>query len=136
MEGSTILDLALDQVPELTMIPEGEALLRCVKAEVKMKKDGTGRYLNLQLEDAKLGDSTDDVYAMLALPGEGDAPKAAIKKKQRLIEAMQAFGVPISASLNPESFVGCEAWANIAHQEDETYGNKANVQRFLVGQSA
>lgn len=127
--SESLLDLNLDEVPELAMIPVGDHKIRCASADVRRKKDGTGTYINLRCESSA-DPMTDDIYVRVGLPSDQDDQKTVIRKKQRLVEMLQAFGITPGSSLNVESLVGQEAWVIIKHVEDPEYGNKAEVERF------
>ncbi len=124
------IDVGLDDVPELELVPEGERTLRCTGAEMDVSNAGNDM-LVLRLEDAQ-NEMTEVLRHYLVLPAEGDDQRTEIRKKQSLRDACLAFGVDFSGGFSADEFIGKQADVIISHDEDPEYGPSANVQRFVT----
>lgn len=135
MAEESFIDISLEDVPELKALPEEEYQVQIRDAEIGTSNKTGGKYLLLRLE-VPAEPSSKDFTHVLMLPAQGDSEKQIIKRKNRIKEAMEAFGYDFASrgGIDPEMLVGLEAWAYLTVEENSEYGTQNNVRRFVKGQ--
>lgn len=124
------MDTNLEDVQDLVVLEAGEYQLRCVSAEIKISAKGN-EYLNIRLDVPEVMNA-DDIYHILMAP-DGEDAKKDNKRKIAIRDALAAFGVGYDALTNPEILEGLTVWAILGVEEDEEYGPKNRVKRFITG---
>lgn len=130
---TSIFDLNLNDAQEPQVVPAGEEYkLRITKVRVDNDKNGNP-YLLPTFEIPDIAASK-EFTKFLGFPKKDDSPKTANNKKWRIKEFMLAFGLdPSKKYKNPEvDFVGKTGWAILGIENDEEYGDKNYVKRFIV----
>jgi hypothetical protein len=128
---ASYLDYNLEDVPELSTVPEGEYRVICKRAEVRTSTNSGNQYVSLQLEVAD-EPASPDINHVVMLPGDGDDEKQKIRKLNRLRDICRAFNVSTSGQIDMTHFQGQEAWALITEEEDPTYGTQNRVKKIHI----
>lgn len=125
----TLLNLNVDDA-EIKTLSEGEYTLRLLNAEVKTSQKGNA-YLNLHF-DVPSEPSAQDIYHIMMLPtgAEGDE-KNDNRKKVNIKRWKQAFDI-VGEEIDLEAIVGYEGVALLKEEEDEEFGIRNIVKKFMV----
>lgn len=125
----TLLNLNVDDA-EIKTLSEGEYTLRLLNAEVKTSQKGNA-YLNLRF-DVPAEPSAQDIYHIMMLPtgAEGDE-KNDNRKKVNIKRWKQAFDI-VGEEIDLEAIVGYEGVALLKEEEDEEFGIRNIVKKFMV----
>lgn len=129
----SFLDVALDDVPELKALEEGEYEVQITSADIGESDKTGGKYLMLRLEVPTEPESKDFTHVLM-LPADGDSEKQRIKRLSRLKEAMEAFGYDYSQGIETDALEGLTSWAYLAVEESGEYGEQNRVRRFVTQQ--
>ncbi len=124
----SLLDLNLENVPELSTVPEGEYTLVCRSAEVKTSQNTGGQYISLRYEIVGEPDAL-PVYHVVMLPTPEDDDAKRNWRLRQLKRLFESHGCDISQP-DPEELVGKEVQAMLVVEEDE-YGPQNRIKRFL-----
>lgn len=135
MPEPTFVDIALEGTPELKALEEDEYQVQVTDAEIGTSDKTGGKYILLRLEVPTEPESKDFTHVLM-LPTSDDTEKQVIKRKNRLIEACEAFGYDYSAQggIDVEALIGEKAWAQLGLEKDSEYGEQNRVRRFVTGQ--
>ena len=126
----SFLEMALDDVPELDAVAEGEYQLRIMSAEVKTSQKTGGNYLGVRLE--VVDEVAKDINHVIMLPSSTMSEKETIIAKTRLKYFYESFGIDYSAgSVNLETVVGLTGFALLTVEESDQYGRQNRVKQFL-----
>lgn len=126
----SFLEMALDDVPELDAVAEGEYQLRIMSAEVKTSQKTGGNYLGVRLE--VVDEVAKDINHVIMLPASTMSEKETIIAKNRLKYFYDSFGIDYSAgSVNLETVVGLTGFALLTVEESDQYGRQNRVKQFL-----
>lgn len=127
----SFLEMALNDVPELDAMPEGEYQLRILGAEVKTSQKTGGNYLGIRLE--VVDETAKDINHVIMLPTSNQTEKETIVAKNRLKYFYDAFGIDYSGgSVNLESVVGLTGFALLTVEESDQYGRQNRVKQFIA----
>lgn len=126
----SILDYNLDNVPDEQTLEPGEYQVKILSAKSKDSKAGKPM-IEVALgypdhEDAK------STFHYISLPSEDDDQTKTNQKLRGLKNFYEAFNVDYSGPVDMDNLVGETCFAIINEEEDETYGARNNVKRFLA----
>lgn len=135
MDEQSFIDISLEDTPELKALPEGEYQVQATSAELGTSEKSGGKYLLLRLE-VPTEPTSKDMTHVLMLPAQQDTEKQIIKRKNRIKQAMDAFGYDYAGQggIDPDALTGMEAWAYLTVEEDPEYGTQNRIRRFVQGQ--
>lgn len=124
----SLLNLNLNEVPDEITVPDDEYQLVITKAEQKESKTGNPMievFFNIISEpDAKM------IAHYMLLPTKGD--KNANNKLRRLKSFYLAAKLDLAAEINvEEDFKGIELWAQLTTEDDDEYGARNRIKRFV-----
>ncbi len=126
----SFLEMALNDVPEIDAMPEGEYQLRIMSAEVKTSQKTGGNYLGVRLE--VVDEVAKDINHVIMLPASSMNEKETILAKNRLKYFYDAFGIDYTGgSVNLEAVVGLTGFAMLTVEESDQYGRQNRVKQFL-----
>ncbi len=135
-EDVSILDLNLDEVPDLNLAPEGQnqLMITGVPSIRSGEKDGRS-WQNLTVVLAAVNSpNTYRIYHTLWLPQADDDEDRTNSSKRRIKAFMIAFGIPISGPLNLESWVGKQGFAILKSVPGrEGREDKMEIAKVVVG---
>lgn len=123
-----LLDIDLNEVPDQRILEPGEHELRIDKVEQKTSKKGADMLsvMFIPLDDAV----ADPLFEYIVFPSMEDDERTALQKKRRLKNCVSAFGIDDWQDL--DSWVGKTGYAITAQQSDETFGDKAVIQKYCI----
>lgn len=123
------LDMNFDDVVEPKVVPAGEEYkLRIVDMREDTNKNG-GPYIMPTFEVCdEIAAKTFTKY--MGLPDENTNAKTANNMKYRLQLFVECFQLDIKE--DTKDWVGEEGWAILGIEEDEEYGNKNYVKKFIT----
>jgi len=126
----SFLDMALNDIPELDAVTEGEYQLRIMSAEVKTSQKTGGNYLSVRFEVAD--EVAKDINHVIMLPDNSKSEKEVIVAKNRLKYFYEAFGIDyISGSVNLETLPGLTGYAMMTVEESDQYGRQNRIKQFI-----
>jgi len=125
-----ILDLHLDDVPDLSAVPEGEYRLRVEQAEVRTSQNTGGDYIYLSFGIVDEPDSF-NVSHVLMLPTDKDDDKTRSSRLRRIKQFVEAVGLDPAQPFEVEDLIGLECFAILREEEDEEYGVRNRIRRFV-----
>jgi hypothetical protein len=126
----SFLNIIVTNARELSAVPAGEYKLRIMSAEHNEEKCFVLTRLQI-VGPADPADyaATKDVSHFLYLPKADDDAKKVENKQRALRKFMDAFGIPYSEDgVDLGNFQGCEGWAILKEEEDETYGAQNRIK--------
>lgn len=131
----SFLDQNLSNLEDLKLVPAGETLLTCTRAEKKTSQKG-GQYINLCFA-VKNEVTAEDIYHILMLPDNSDEKKDH-KRMLAIRDACKAMQVNCNRSIqdlinNLDEFVSRECFALVAIENDDAFGDKNIIKSFVVG---
>ncbi|MDI6785085.1 MAG: hypothetical protein QMD92_00090 [bacterium] len=129
-KDESFLDLGidLDDVPDLSTVPDEDYKLRLVTFEKRPAKK-KGPFLFTEFEIADMPD-TKIVRHVLMLPQDSD-PIRQQKNRQRAIKYFyKAFDIPTSGPIAYADYIGNTGWVTLTEETDPTYGKQNRVARF------
>lgn len=130
-EGSSFLDINLDDAQEPMTVEAGEYQVQVVDAKMDKNKKGDD-YVLLTLEIPSEPASKAFTH-YLGLPSSDDTPKQKNQRKWNMKACFDAFGFDYT-SQPVEAMIGSETWALVGEgDEDPEYG-KQNYVRKWIGQ--
>lgn len=129
MSADNILDLALENTPELTLVPVGDAQVEIMSTEVKRSKDGATTYIQLVLK-SRSHEDTENIFHSLFIPGANDDKDKANGKKRRIKDFLSGFGIPYEGSLDVTTWKGGIGNVIVKHTSDPAYGDKAEIAKI------
>lgn len=140
---ASLLDVNFDEVTELEAVPDGEYKVRIIDAKVGFGQNSGNPYFMVQL-DIPAETSARDFNHLIMIPVEGMEAKKAQNKFRAFKYFAKAFGLDVNAlwadisaiadsgTAGPlPDLVGLEAWAMLGTEEDEQYGPKNRIKRFV-----
>lgn len=133
----SFLDINLDDVQEPILPPHGkEVRVMCEDVQDKKAESGTKYYTaRLRITDVPDGQPCVEYEPIWhnIFPPQPDDPEDKKKTKARMLKnTMEAFEVPwTSQGVDLNDMKGKEAWIIVEIESDPTYGDRANVKRFL-----
>ena len=128
----SLLDFNLENVTELSTVPEGEYAIRVVNCELKTSQKTGGNYLNVRLELADEADSK-NITHIIMLPADGDDDKRRNNRLRAVKMFYEAFDVDYTKGVETEDLVGLTGWAIVVEEESDEYGTQNRVRRFVQG---
>lgn len=126
----SILDYNLDNVPDEQTVEGGEYNVKILSAQPKDSKAGKPM-IALVLGFTDVPDSK-SCFHYLSLPSDGDEQTAINGKLRRLKNFYEAFGVDYSGPVEMDNLVGETAFAIVDEEENEEFGARNNIKRFLA----
>jgi hypothetical protein len=139
----SILDVNFDEVTDLKAVDDGEYKLRIINAKVGFGKDSGNPYFMVNFE-LPTESNTKDFNYLIMIPVEGMEQKKAEGKFRAFKNFSKAFGLDLPnlwgevralAESNQAGeidwLVGAEGWALLATEEDQEYGPKNRIKRFM-----
>lgn len=124
------INVDFDSMVEPKVLEDGEYKLEIASAEVKNSAQGN-TYINLRLTCPDILEA-EEIYHIVMLP-TGKDPKTDNRFKLQLASLFEACGKQLESSFDPEMFVGEQVWAILKVEEDDTYGKRNRVSRFVKG---
>jgi len=126
----------LDDVVDLITVKPGEHKVRFLGVNEGVDKNGAD-YFQVRLEISNEPASKDFTY-FLGMPGQNDDAKQLNRKKLKIRDTLQAFGVNLPETLSEckellksGDLVGMEAWAVLNEKDTDDYGMQNEVKRFI-----
>ncbi len=131
-EPSNIFTINLDEAVEPQILDDGEFLLRVIMAETRVSKTGN-KYLNIRF-DVPDQPHAEDIYHIIMAPNGKDA-KQDNRNALAAKSFYKAFGIEPDEnwSVDLDSLGGKTGWALLTIKNDEQYGDKNAVRRFVTG---
>lgn len=131
----SFIDLALDQTPELSVVPpDQEYQLKIVKVTAKVSKGEATSGQNLLLFLFSLPEEPDTrmiTYPVMLPSSELDEADNNDRKRQ-LKRVLEAFDWDVSKGFNPDELVGLTGWAVLGVESDPQYGEQNKIKAFVV----
>ena len=127
-----ILDLNLNEVPDLKTVSPGEYQLRVTSSEVKESKSGNPMVLvAMAIEDEA---DSQVVFDHLVLPTD-DCSASQKNSRLRKIKAFcESFDIDYSAGgINPDEWKGLTGFAILSEESDAEYGDSNRIKRYQAG---
>lgn len=127
--NESFLDIAFDEVPEMTTAEDGEYEIMCERARLgASSKEGNEKYAMLYLNIPS--EPTVKTFTQIYMLGKADdSENTRFRKLNDFREAATAFGVSVASGVNMDDFAGQTAWGTVGTKEDPQYG----VQNILRG---
>lgn len=128
-QGSTLLDVNFNEVPEFKALEDGEYKLEITDVEHRTKDNGS-EFLLFRMEafDHEDADQVTDVF-MLDHPDYNDRDRK--RRLADLRDFAEMFGIEAGAQgLDTREFVGERVWAVLEHVEDPEYGEGNEVVTY------
>lgn len=133
-EGKTFYELALEDVPELEVLPDGEYRVQITDASIGSSDKTGGDYLLLRLEvpSEELSKEFTDVFMF---PTSEDSAKQRIKRLSRIKQFCNAVGYDssLNGGIETEELIGLEGWAYLTTEESSDYGEQNRVKKWEEG---
>ncbi len=127
-----VINMDLDNIKPDVLEAPGEHKMRVEAAEQVTSKNGN-LYLNLRMSFVD-NDDAEQVYRIMMIPDDQDADEKKVKRwKKDFIAFFAAFDIEFSGSLDLDSVVGQEGWCIIGLENDEEYGDRNTVKKFVKG---
>lgn len=128
---SDVLDFNLDNIQDITLLPESEQRVTIKKAEIKESQQGN-TYINLRLgvEDQPLAS---EIYHIVMVPTtkvQEEDPRKAALYKQQYVNFLKAFR--LEHPLNLDACVGATSWALVGVGKDQNDIDKNVIRRFVA----
>lgn len=134
----SLLDFNVTDVPDQTVLPQGQHQLEVARAEVRQQKPEKGQSEFLMLTLVPTEDpNAKEITHVLMLPDETVNERDNNNRARRLKEFIKAFGISaytvadIKAAAANDSLVGASGFGVLAIESSEEYGEQNRVQRFL-----
>lgn len=124
----SLLDLDLENVPDLVLLPIGEYRLRIESAKEKTSKNGK-EMLEVMFIPVDEADAA-PIFEYIMLPDSSDEERTANAKKRRLRDLVKAFNIPNYGELN--NWTGCTGFAAVVIETDPQYGDKNRIKAYSV----
>ena len=130
----SILDMNVEDVPDLEVMAADEYQVKIIKGEVKDYKNekGEGKYLLLALEvvDEPLAKT---VFHNLFFPKADDDERQVDGARRGFKTFYQAFALPLSGNLDLEELSGKTGWAYLKIKPAKDEFEEANtIGKFIV----
>ncbi len=128
----TLLDLALNDVPELKTVEAGTEVEVQLASFEKTESKAGKPMLSCRLQITSEAD-VQAVFNYLSLPVAEDDESTKNSKLRRIQRFADAFGIDYSSgSIDLEASVGKSAWVVLNEESDEEYGTRNTVKRFVT----
>lgn len=126
----SFLDLALDNIEELVVLPAGEHELTIRTAEVYDNKNTGKKSIKLLLESVEVPNSKDFTH-FLSLPSPNDSLKQNTAKRTRIRDFVVAVGLDV-ANFQIQDLVGRTFWAKLDVETSAEYGDQNVLKTVIV----
>ena len=95
----SLLNLNLNDVPDLEVLPEGDYELKIGRADIKdyTSDKGNGQYMNISLTVIDEANAP-TIYHTIFLPNSSDDESQANAKKRRIIQFYKAFDIDLDGA--------------------------------------
>jgi len=130
---TSILDINLDDVPDLTIVDTDEYELSLCGVEIKTSKKGEP-YINAVF-DIMGEPNAQKIYHIVMLPSDSCDEDTLIRRKRQMKKFYTALGIPLSGQeVDLEDYIGTTVSAFVGVQEgDSEYPeSKNNIRRFIL----
>lgn len=128
-EGSSFLDINLDDAQEPMTVEPAEYQVQVIDAKMDKNKRGND-YVLLTLEVPSEPASKAFTH-YLGLPGSDDSPKQLNQRKWNMKVCFEALDYDYN-SQPVESMIGAETWALVGEgEEDPEYGKQNYIRKWL-----
>lgn len=124
-----LLDFHLKDIPEQEVVPPGEYTLRCVQAEVRQSRETGRQYLYVLYEIDGYPNSF-PVGHVIMFPTENDDELTRIRRLRSLKRFFEAHEIDLDQP-DTDLLIGKEVQARLVVEEDEEYGERNRIRRFL-----
>jgi len=121
------LNLDLENIPDIQLLPPGEHKVQILSIEEKTSKAGN-QYLNVRLESVD-AEMVGDIYHVVMLPRASDDKKQDARTRQRIKDFFAAFDV---SGQNTDDLIGQTGWALVTVENDQNDEPQNKVSRFVV----
>ena len=128
----SVLNIDLNNVQEPQPVPDGQYEVEVVGTpEIRTSQRSNQEYINLRLQ--VVGEPTAaDIYDIVMLPHQTEDDTTNERRKLRLKRLCEAFGVEFAVgSIELEEFEGRRAGALVTTENDEEYGDRNRIRRYL-----
>lgn len=139
VEGTSILDVNLDNIPQFELADDGDEIrVRVVTHDVvpiKSSDDPNAKQISVRLEPTD-NEMMDDIYAYVPIPNPADEArdmKRFFKACGRLRDFCDCFGIDHSTGVNLDEVNGSEGYI-IAGKETTPDGSERNRVKQWVKQ--
>ena len=128
MAEGFVLDYALDDIPDLGVVEEGEHLLTVTGVNyTEADKNGNPfLIINFRIENAP---NTKNVSHFIGLPGPNHNEEESQDRLRSLKYFATAFGV--SMPINSDEIEGAQGTAILKVEDNDEYGEQNKVKRFV-----
>lgn len=123
-------EMDLDNIPEEQPAEAGEHEVRIISAELYTGKESGKTSIRLMLSVQDAPDSP-PVFDYWAIPTEADDTATSNRKRRRIRDGLQAFGLTKDAPF--DDWVGCTTWALLAIEQDNRGEPRNVVKRYIGG---
>jgi len=124
------LNLDVANVEEPKPVAAGEYKLEIIHTEIKESKKSGKPYLSVGFAIADNEDA-ETIFHVLMLPHAEEDPKNKKMFQRNLKRFAQAFDAPLEGEFDIESLKGNTGFAILAVEEDEEYGERNVIKRFV-----
>lgn len=127
----SMLDMNLNDAQEPTVVPAGEEYkIRILTVKVDNDKNNQPYMLpTFEVPDVAASKS---FTKFLRIPNESLDAKKMNSAKWQIKLFLECFGMDPGRPFNPEELTGLTGWAILGIEEDEEYGDKNYVKKFIA----
>jgi hypothetical protein len=128
----SFLDLNVNDVPDLTVLPEGEEYeLRILECEIKTSSKGNQ---GIQCRfDCPAEPNSKDITHWIGIPDASADEKKRNAALRRIRDFCICFGINTVGGIDLSDVQGRTGWAILAIENDDTYGEQNKIKRFITG---
>ncbi len=129
---TSILELNLQDIPDLEIAPPDEYELILKSVEIKESKSG-GKYINLGLDF--IGQpNIQRLFHVVMLPDASLDDDVNLKRKRRIKALYEVLDIPLSGEVDLADSIGNTLWAFVGEQEGTAqYPEPSNnIKRFVT----
>lgn len=124
----SLLDINLNDVPDVEVLDPAEYQVKVEGVEVKTSEKSGNSYINMRLV-AIDEPNAEPIYHILMLPTAEDDDRTKNNRLRSIRDAFVAFDCDPSDP-DPDNLKGKVAWALVGQKQDEEYGLRNTIRRF------
>lgn len=136
----SVLDLNLENVPELEIVEEGEYELQIEPKSVSLKESQNGnKYIQARIKIVGQ-DNTYPVFHRMMLPDKEQSEDINMMRKRDIKRFLEAFDLDLKVEFTDgkeqllKGVKGQKAWAILKVTDDGEYEPKNEVKRFITSE--
>lgn len=128
----SLLDIDVSGAQEPKTVEAGtECKLRIIDVRQDINKHNHAYFMpRFDVTDEPLAKDFTDY---MEIPHDEMDAKTKARAEWKIRTFLEAFGLPISGSLNPDEWKGLTGWAILGVSTDDTYGEQNTVRKYVAG---